>query len=202
MTKLEYCYSHPKSLVVIMFWIVLYMFLNHSSIQHTPNPLFPSNFLLFFPNTFPNLFQVLHCFVHHKPRQFRPSLSPSLSSSTFSSHTPYLSASRMLCNTVHASFIQQRNAHSNTSFFNLSHIFDSLRSTSMRLSDERSLHFSIPHHTAAQPALVTKSYHCSQISCVFLNLLIGVCEEMPRSQWIAVCIDPIKKMIYSSPDGL
>ena len=37
---------------------------------------FPSNFLLFFPNTFPNLFQILHCFMYHKPRQFRPSLSP------------------------------------------------------------------------------------------------------------------------------
>ena len=36
---------------------------------------FPSNFLLFFPNTLPNLFQILHCFMHHKPRQFRPSLS-------------------------------------------------------------------------------------------------------------------------------
>ena len=36
---------------------------------------FPSNFLLFFPNTFPNLFQILHCFMYHKPRQFRPSLS-------------------------------------------------------------------------------------------------------------------------------
>ena len=48
---------------------------------------------------------------------------------------------------------QQRNAHSHTSFFNSSHIFDSLRSASMRLSDKRSLHPSIPHHTAAQPAL-------------------------------------------------
>ena len=65
-----------------------------------------------------------------------------------------------------------------------------------------SIHSSIPHHTAAQPALGTKSYHCSQISFVFLNLLIGVCAKMPRSQWIAVCIHSIKKMICSSPDGL
>ena len=58
-----------------MFWIVIFVFLNHLNIPHTPNPLVPSNFLLLFPNTFPNLFQILHCFIHHKPRQFRPSLS-------------------------------------------------------------------------------------------------------------------------------
>ena len=97
---------------------------------------------------------------------------------------------------------QQRNAQSHTSFFNSSHIFDSLRSASMRLSDDCSLYSSIPHRTAAQPALGTKSYHCSQIPFVFLNLLIGVCVEMLRSQWIAVCIDSIKKMICTSPDGL
>ena len=97
---------------------------------------------------------------------------------------------------------QQRNAHYHTSFFNPSHNFDSLRSASMRLSDKRSLHSSIPHHTAAQPVFGTKSYHCSQIPFVFLNLLIEVCAEMPHSQWIAVCIDSIKKMICTSPDGL
>ena len=37
---------------------------------------FPSKFLLSFPNTFPNLVQILHCLMYHKPRQFRPSLSP------------------------------------------------------------------------------------------------------------------------------
>ena len=84
----------------------------------------------------------------------------------------------------------------------LSHIIDSLRSASMRLSDDCSLHSSIPHRTTVQPALVTKSYHYSQIWFVFQNLLIGVCVEMPRSQWIAVCIDSIKKMICISPDGL
>ena len=83
-----------------------------------------------------------------------------------------------------------------------SRIIDSLRSASMQLSDERFLHSSNPHHTAAQPALVTKSYHYSQIWFVFQNLLIEVWEEMLRSQWIAVCIDLIKKMICTSPDGL
>ena len=74
MTKLKYCYSHLKSFV-FMFWIVVHVF---KSFQHpyTPNPLFPSNFLLSYPNTFPNLFQILHCFIHHKSRQFHPSLSP------------------------------------------------------------------------------------------------------------------------------
>ena len=38
-----------------------------------------------------------------------------------------------------------------------SHVFDSLRSASMRLSDERSLHASFSRHTAAQPALRTQS---------------------------------------------
>ena len=97
---------------------------------------------------------------------------------------------------------QQRNAHSHTSFFSPSHIISSLRSASMRLSDKRSLHSSIHHYTAAQPVFGTKSFHCSQIPFVFLNLLIGVWEEMPRSQWIAVCIHSIKKMICILPDGL
>ena len=60
---------------------------------------FPSNFLLFFPNTLPNLFQILYCFINHKPRQFRPSLSP-----FYYFHTPYHSAFRMLCNTIYPSF--------------------------------------------------------------------------------------------------
>ena len=94
---------------------------------------------------------------------------------------------------------QRRNAHSHISFFNSSHIINSLRSASMRLSDKRSLHSSIPHHTAVQPALGTKSYHCSQIPFIFLNLLIGVWAEMPRSQWIAVCIHSIKKWSAHHP---
>ena len=103
MTKLKYCYSHLKSFDY-MFWIVLFMFLNHLNIPHTPNPLVPSNFILSFPNAFPKLVQILHCLMHHKPRQFCPSLSPFSFSFTFSSYTPYHSASRMLCNTSYASF--------------------------------------------------------------------------------------------------
>ena len=90
--------------------------------------------------------------------------------------------------------------HSSTS--RPSHNFNSLHSASMQISDKCSLYSFIPHHTAAQPAFGTKSYHCSQISFVFLNLLIEVCAEMPQSQWIAVCIDSILKMICSLPDEL
>ena len=155
-----------------MFWIVLFMFQKSFEHPHTPNPLFPSNFLLFFPNAFRNLFQILHCFMYHKPRQFRPSLSPFF----FFLFLCTLPTSLHLecCATPFMLPFQRRNAHYHTSFFNSSHNFDSLRSASMRLSDERSLHSSITHHTTVQPALVTKSYHCSQIPFVFLNLLIGV----------------------------
>ena len=152
MTKLKYCYSHLKSFV-FMFWIVLFMFLNHLSIPHTPNPLFPSNFLLFFPNAFPKFFQILYCFIHHKPRQFRPSQLPFFFFFYYFFYTLPTSLHPECCATPFIHLFQQRNAHSHTSFFNSSHIFDSLRSASMRLSDERSLHSSIPHHTAVQPAL-------------------------------------------------
>ena len=91
----------PKVLCFYVLGCIVHVS-NHLNIPHTPNPLFPSNFLLFFPNTFPKLVQILHCFMYHKPRQFRPSLSPS--SSSFSSHTPYQFASKMLCNAIHASF--------------------------------------------------------------------------------------------------
>ena len=198
MTKLKYCYSHLKSFVVFMFWIVLFMFLNHFS-THTLHIHFshPTSF-------FPSLTHSLNSFT-----SYTVSYITNLDNSVHPFHFPYSSFSTLTtslhlecCATSFILLFQQRNAHRHTSFFNSSHICDSLRSTSIRLSDDCSLHSSIPHHTAAQPALWTKSYHCSQIPFVFLNLLIGVCAEMPHSQWIAVCIDSIKKMICSSPDGL
>ena len=102
-----------------MFWIVIFVFLNHLNIPHTPNPLFPSNFLLFFPNAFPNLFQILHCFIHHKPRQFRPSLP-----FFFFLFLRTLPTRLHLecCATPFMLLFQQRNAQSHTSFFNSSHI--------------------------------------------------------------------------------
>ena len=150
----------------------------------------------------PNLFQILHCFIDHKPRQFHPSPFPFSFFFFLFLRTLPTSVHLECCATPFMLLFKQRNAHYHTSFFNSSHNFDSLRSASMRLSDERSLHPSIPYHTAAQPALGTKSFHCSQIPFVILNLLIGVCAEMPQSQWIAICIDSIKKMICTSPDGL
>ena len=43
---------------------------------HAPNSLFHP--VSFFSSQMqsPNLFQILHCFMYYKPRQFRPSLSP------------------------------------------------------------------------------------------------------------------------------
>ena len=119
----------------------------------------------------PNLFQILHCFIHHTPRQFRPSLP-----FFFFLFLRTLPTRLHLecCATPFMLLFQQRNAHYHISFFNSSHNFDSLRSASMWLSDERSLYSSIPHRTAAQPVFGTKSFHCSQIPFVFLNLLIGV----------------------------
>ena len=183
-----------------MFWIVLFMFLNHLSIPHTPNPLFhPVSF-------FPTQMQSLISF-----KSYTASYITNLDNSIHPFPLLFLLLFlRTLltflhpecCATPFILLFQQRNAQSHTSFFNSSHIFDSLRSVSVRLSDERSLHSSIPHHTAAQPVFGTKSFHYSQIPFVILNLLIEVWTEMPRSQWIAVCIDSIKKMICTSPDGL
>ena len=101
------------------------MFLNHLSIPHTPNPLFPSNFLFSFPNTFPKLVQILHCLMHYKPRQFCPSLSP------FSSFY-YLFFAHSLPVCIHNAvqhhlsfFFQHINAHNHTAFFNSSKVPDS-----------------------------------------------------------------------------
>ena len=102
MTKLKYCYSHLKSFVAFMFWVVLFMFLNHLIIPHTPNPLFhPISFFSSLMQS-PNLFQILHCFIHHTARQFRSFFH--FPSFPFSFHTPYQSVFRMLCNTIYASF--------------------------------------------------------------------------------------------------
>ena len=123
MTKLKYCYSHLKSFVVFMFWIVVHVF---KSFQHpyTPNPLFPSNFLLSYPNTFPNLFQILHYFIHHKSRQFHPSLSPFFFFSFFFPH----SFSFCIQNAVqhHSCFFFNKEMHIATHPFSTHHTFSIL----------------------------------------------------------------------------
>ena len=112
MILLENSYSHPKSFVVFMFWIVLFMFLNHLSIPHTPNPLFHP--ISFFSTRIHSLFS-FKSYTASYITNLDNSIHPhSPSSSTFSSHTPYLSAFRMLCNAIHASF-STKNAHSHTS---------------------------------------------------------------------------------------
>ena len=105
-----------------MFWIVLFVFLNHLNIPHTPNPLFPSNFLFSFPNTFPNLFQILHCFISHTPRQFRPSLSP-FSFFFFAHSLPVCIQNAVQHHSCF--FFQHINAHNHTPFFNSSKVPDS-----------------------------------------------------------------------------
>ena len=52
MTKLKYCYSHPKSFVVIMFWIVLFMILNHTN-THTLQIHFSIQLPSFLPKCIP-----------------------------------------------------------------------------------------------------------------------------------------------------
>lgn len=99
MTKLKYCYSHIKSFV-FMFWIALFMFLNHLSIPHTPNLLFhPISFfssrtysLISFKSYTVSCITNLDNSVH--PFHFPCS----------SYHTHYQSAFRMMCNTMYTSF--------------------------------------------------------------------------------------------------
>ena len=58
-------------LKVLCYFYVLDCIVHVSkSFQHPihSKSTFPSNFLLFFPSAIPNLFQTLHCFIHHKPR--------------------------------------------------------------------------------------------------------------------------------------
>ena len=91
---------------VLCFYVLDRVVHVSKSFEHSTHSksTFPYNFLLFFPNTLPNLFQILYCFIHHKPRQFRPSLWLSYFYFFFFFHTHYQSASRMLCNTIYASF--------------------------------------------------------------------------------------------------
>ena len=55
------------------FWIILFMFLNHSNTLHTLNLHFPS-----FLNTFSILIQILQRFNHSTSLQFHPSIHPSI----------------------------------------------------------------------------------------------------------------------------
>ena len=100
MTKLKYCYSHLKSFVAFMFWVVLFMFLNHLSIPHTPNPLFHP--ISFFSSQVHSLIS-FKSYTASCITQLDNSVHPfHFPSSSF--HTHYHSAFRMLCNTMYPSF--------------------------------------------------------------------------------------------------
>ena len=101
MTKLKYCYSHLKSFD-FMFCIVLFMFLNHLSIPHTPNPLFHP--ISFFYSLTHSLISFKSYTVSYITQLDNSVHSFHFPSSPFSFHTPYHSASRMLCNTIYPSF--------------------------------------------------------------------------------------------------
>ena len=103
-----------------MFWIVLFMFLNHLSIPHTPNPLFhPVSF-------FPTQMQSLISF-----KSYTASYITNLDNSIHPFPLLFLLLFlRTLltflhpecCATPFILLFQQRNAQSHTSFFNSSHI--------------------------------------------------------------------------------
>ena len=99
MTKLKYCYSHPKSFI-FMFWIVLLMFLiiwtSHTLQIHFFHPT----------SFFSSLTQSLISFKSYTASCIT-NLDNSVNPFHFpcsSLHTPCQSAFRMLCNTIHASF--------------------------------------------------------------------------------------------------
>ena len=68
-----YYYSYQLESFGSSFWIILFMFLNHSNTLHTLNLHFPS-----FLNTFSILIQILQRFNHSTSLQFHPSIHPSI----------------------------------------------------------------------------------------------------------------------------
>ena len=199
MTKLENSYSHQNSFV-LMFWIVLFMFLNHFS-THTLQIHFfhPTSFISSLThslNSFTSYTASCITNLDNSVHPFHPS------SSTFSSsHTPYQSAFRMLCNTILSAFSTKKCTSPLILFQPITH----LRFSPFYLNATQRWTFS--------PFIHSSSHCCSTSS---RNEIIPLFSdsirhskstdrswaEMPRSQWIAVCIDSIKKMICTSPDGL
>ena len=126
---------------------------------------------------------------------------PSSPSTFFSLHTPYQFASRMLCNTIHASFSTKKCTEPHILF----QLITQFRFSPFCLNATQRWLFSLFIHPSS---------HCCSTSS--RNKIIPLFSdsirisksadrswaEMPHSQWIAVCIDSIKKMICSSPDGL
>lgn len=69
LTALYYYYYYQLESFGSSFWIILFMFLNHSNTLHTLNLHFPS-----FLNTFSILIQILQRFNHSTSLQFHPSI--------------------------------------------------------------------------------------------------------------------------------
>ena len=85
-----------------MFWVVLFMFLNHFSITHTPNPLFhPFSFFSSQMHSLISFRSYTVSYITNLDNSVHP-FHPSSTSSTF--YTDYHSAYRMLCNTIYPSF--------------------------------------------------------------------------------------------------
>ena len=83
-----------------MFWIVIFVFLNHLNIPHTPNPLFhPISFFYSLTHSLISFKSYTVSCITNLDNSVHPFHFPS---SFF--HTPYQSAFRMLYNTIHASF--------------------------------------------------------------------------------------------------
>ena len=197
MTKLKYCYSHLKSFV-FMFWIVSFMFLNHLSIPYTPNPLFHP--ISFFSSRMqsPNLFQILHCFIHHKPRQFRPSLSPFFFDFFFT-RPAILHPER--CATPLILLFQQRNAHSHTSFFNSSHIRFSL----ICLNATQRWTFSLFIHPSSHRCSTSSRNEIIPLFSDSIHISKSTDQSVRRDASIAMnrCLHRFyQEMICISPDGL
>ena len=198
MTKLKYCYSHLKSFD-FLFWIALFMFLNHFS-THTlqihffhPISFFSSQMhsLISFKSYTVSCITNLDNSVH----PFHPS-----SSSFFFAH----SLPVFIQNAVqhHSSFFINKEMHIATHPFSTHHTISIL---SVLLQCDSAINVLSIH-----PSLITPLFN------QLLNKIITMFSdssrisksadwswaEMPRSQWIAVCIHSIKKMICTSPDGL
>ena len=96
---------------------------------------------------------------------------------------------------------QQRIAHYHTSFFNSSHI--SILSVLPQCDSAINILFIHPSLiTLLLNQLLNKIIPLFSDSIRLSESADRSWAKMPRSQWIAVCIDPIKKMICTSTDGL
>ena len=90
----------PTKSFVFMFWIVIFVFLNHLNIPHTSNPLFhPISFFYSLTHSLISLKSYTVSYITNLDNSVHPFHFPC---SSF--HTHYQSVFRMLCNTIYPSF--------------------------------------------------------------------------------------------------